>query len=215
MERSLGRWVNFYMEQRFQNIRITPELIGNALKTKFLRVPPNQREYSWKDKHVKALFDDLKNIITAKGKEYFLGTIVVSYEDGDSRPRVVDGQQRLATTLMFIAAVRDYLDSKQDGEAEKIQSIYIYSPVLGGADMPHLSLNDRDREYFNERVLLSPQNPKRIAVEKMRAVRPSHILINNAAKTAKEYVRGLVRDLSAETAKMVLLEWINFIQEKG
>jgi uncharacterized protein with ParB-like and HNH nuclease domain len=43
-----------------------------------LRVPPNQREYSWKDKHVKALFDDLKNVITARGAEYFLGTIVVS-----------------------------------------------------------------------------------------------------------------------------------------
>jgi uncharacterized protein with ParB-like and HNH nuclease domain len=66
------------MEERFRRIEIHPEKIGNALRTKFLRVPPNQREYSWKDKHVKALFDDLKNVITARGAEYFLGTIVVS-----------------------------------------------------------------------------------------------------------------------------------------
>src|SRR5690242_9940615 len=99
-------WSRFYMEQRFKRIRIIPEQIGNALKTKFLRVPPNQREYSWKEKHVTALFDDLKNVIQAKGAEYFLGTIVVSNQDEDANPRVVDGQQRLATTMIFIAALR-------------------------------------------------------------------------------------------------------------
>lgn len=155
------RWAQFYMEQRFRNIRITPEHIGNALRSNFLRVPPNQREYSWKDKHVKALLDDFKNVITAKGVEYFLGTIVVSNQDDNNKPRVVDGQQRLATTLIFIAAVRDYLHSKQDPEASKIERIYMLSPVLGEDDMAHLSLNDRDREYFNERILLSPGDSRR------------------------------------------------------
>lgn len=84
------RWTRFYMEQRFRNIRITPQHIGNALRSNFLRVPPNQREYSWKDKHVKALLDDFKNVIAAKGAEYFLGTIVVSNQEDDGKPRVVD-----------------------------------------------------------------------------------------------------------------------------
>src|SRR5580704_16657043 len=137
------RWVRFYMEQRYRNIRITPQHIGNALRTNFLRVPPNQREYSWKEKHVKALLDDFKNVITAKGVEYFLGTIVVSNQEDENKPRVVDGQQRLATTLIFIAAVRDYLHSKQDQEASKIERIYMLSPVLGQDDLAHLSLNDR------------------------------------------------------------------------
>src|SRR5438094_8000882 len=91
-------WSRFYMEKRFDRIRIVPERIGNALKTKFLRVPPNQREYSWKERHVQTLFDDFKNVIDAKGAEYFLGTIVVSNQEEGENPRVVDGQQRLATT---------------------------------------------------------------------------------------------------------------------
>jgi hypothetical protein len=209
------RWVKFYMEQRFRNIRITPEHIGNALRSNFLRVPPNQREYSWKEKHVKALFDDLKNVITAKGVEYFLGTIVVSNQDDNDKPRVVDGQQRLATTLIFIAAVRDYLHSKQDVEAAKLERIYMLSPVLGEDDMAHLSLNDRDREYFNERVLLSPSDPKRIAAERLRPTRPSHVQIDSAAKTSKEYVRGLVKNLAPDTAKTLLLEWITFIDKNA
>jgi hypothetical protein len=205
----------FYMEQRFRNIRITPQHIGNALKTNFLRVPPNQREYSWKDKHVKALLDDFRNIITAKGAEYFLGTIVVSNQDEGDRPRVVDGQQRLATTLIFIAAVRDYLHSQNDQESEKIERIYMLSPVLGEADMAHLSLNDRDREYFNERVLFSPKNPKRIASEKVKPTRPSHVQIDGAAKTAREYIRTLIKNLAPETAKSLLLEWIAFIDKSA
>lgn len=210
-----GRWAEFYMEQRFRSIRITPEHIGSAIRSKFLSVPPNQREYSWKDKHVKALFDDLKNVITAKGAEYFLGTIVVSKQDENDKPRVVDGQQRLATTLIFIAAVRDYLHSKQDGEASKIESIYMFSPVLGEDDMPHLSLNDRDRVYFKERVLLSPSDPRRVSAEKLKPTRPSHVRLDVAAKTATEYVLTLTKGLSPETAKSLLLEWIAFIEKNA
>lgn len=202
------------MEERFKRIRIAPEQIGNALRTKFLRVPPNQREYSWKEKHVKALFDDLNNVIKAKGAEYFLGTIVVSNQDEGATPRVVDGQQRLATTLMFIAAIRDYLDSCQDSEARKLENIYMFSPVFGDADRPHLSLNDRDREYFNERILRSISDAKRQARETTRPTRPSHILINSAALTAKEYVKSLVKGLSPATAKSHLTDWLKFIETR-
>jgi Protein of unknown function DUF262/Protein of unknown function (DUF1524) len=203
------------MDQRFKRIRIAPEQIGNALRTKFLRVPPNQREYSWKQKHVSALLDDFNNIIVAKGAEYFLGTIVVSNQDENSNPRVVDGQQRLATTLIFISAVRDYLDSQKDDEARKVESIYMLSPVLGEGDMAHLSLNDRDRQYFHDRVLLASKDPKRIALEKSKPTRPSHILINDAAKTARAYVQALVKGLSSETAKALLMEWLTFIEKKA
>jgi len=203
------------MDQRFELIRITPEKIGNALRTKFLKVPPNQREYAWKQKHVTALLDDLKNIISAKGAEYFLGTIVVSNQDETSTPRVVDGQQRLATTLIFIAAVRDYLDSLKDPEARKLEQIYMLSPVLGEGDKAHLSLNDRDRQYFHDRILLQGNNPTRVALEKARATRPSHVLINDAAKTAREYIKDLVKGLSSEVAKSLLMSWLSFIDKKA
>jgi hypothetical protein len=210
-----AEWTRHYMEQRFKRIRIVPEQIGNALRTRFLRVPPNQREYSWKDKHVRALLDDLKNVISAKGAEYFLGTIVVSNQDENPDPRVVDGQQRLATTLILIAAIRDHLHSRQDPEARKVESIYMLSPVLGESDKPRLSLNDRDRVYFHARVLLEPDSRERRAVEERRPTRPSHALIDAAAKTAKGFVASLVKGLAPETAKAQLREWLEFLDTKA
>jgi hypothetical protein len=204
------------MDERFKRIRITPEQIGNVLRTRFLRLPPNQREYSWKSRNVTALFNDLNNVISNNGSEYFLGTIVVSNQDENTTPRVVDGQQRLATTMIFIAAVRDYLDSQNDTESRKLEQIYMLSPVIGESDMPHLSLNDRDRQYFTERILLPRSDPKRQALEKTLPTRPSHVLINAAAKVAREYVlNDLVKKLSLDVAKSKLKEWLAFLDKKA
>jgi len=98
--------VQHYMEKKYSKIDIKMQRIGEALRTRFLFVPPNQRDYSWKDKHVKDLFDDLQNAVVGGAAEYFLGSIVVARDDDeDEKPRVVDGQQRLATALMLIAAI--------------------------------------------------------------------------------------------------------------
>ena len=212
--------VRHYMQSKFSQIDIRPERIGNALKTKFLYVPPNQREYSWKDKHVRDLFDDLKNVITKRANEYFLGSIVVAKqdqndEDEDEKPRVVDGQQRLATALILISSIRDYLEQKGDPEAAKLEKIYILSPVMGDEDRPRLSLNDHDRDYFVQRVLLSPSNPKRVETERNRPTRPSHNLINNAAKIAKDHVKLLTKGLTPEVAKKELLKQIAFLERNA
>src|ERR1700719_386864 len=85
--------------------------LGGILNEGRLRVPPNQREFSWKQTHVRELFQDIKPIIDDRsGQEYFLGTVVVlrNPQDPNRYRTVVDGQQRLATAAIFLAAVRDY-----------------------------------------------------------------------------------------------------------
>ena len=206
-----GVWVRFYMKSRFERIHIGPERIGHALRDKVLYVPPNQREYAWKDKHVKDLLDDLKNVITNDGQEYFLGSIVVT-DQGDGKPRVVDGQQRLATTLIFISAIRDYFDSIQDADARKLEQIYIMSPVLGDDDRAHLNLNDRDKEYFINRVLLPSSDNRRSTAEKLKVSYPSHVRISTAARIAREYVKVLVKGLTPAVAKKLLLKWVDFLE---
>ncbi len=49
--------------------------IANVLRTYTLRVPPHQRDFSWTDREVKALFRDISKAITAGDPEYFLGSI--------------------------------------------------------------------------------------------------------------------------------------------
>ena len=52
-------------------------------------------------------------------KSYFLGTIVLTTAQDDAM-EVIDGQQRLATTTILIAAIRDYLLSIKRGYSCKL-----------------------------------------------------------------------------------------------
>src|SRR5205809_7994575 len=92
--------------------------IGEALAQYRLTVPLNQREYKWEDEHVSDLYSDLADAI-ATGRPYFLGTIVLTRGDSDI-PEVSDGQQRLATTTILLAAIRDYFFRNNDKERARI-----------------------------------------------------------------------------------------------
>jgi uncharacterized protein with ParB-like and HNH nuclease domain len=86
--------------------------LGGVLKHHRLQVPPNQREYSWTDREVTHLLQDFARAINEEGP-YFLGAITtIPLVDGPLE--VVDGQQRLATTAILLAAIRDYLASKNE-----------------------------------------------------------------------------------------------------
>src|SRR6476659_5172385 len=98
------------MATTFEQIQIDRETIGKALREKRLRVDTHQREYAWDGDNVTDLYQDFADVMASgiQGAEHFLGSIVVT-QDVNKRPKIVDGQQRLATCLIFLAAIRDYL----------------------------------------------------------------------------------------------------------
>ncbi|WP_448221646.1 DUF262 domain-containing protein [Gordonia iterans] len=87
---------------------------GNVL----YRIPPYQREYSWYKSHWEDLFEDL---IEADGA-HFLGTIITLDQTTDTLEgnilQVIDGQQRLTTLTLLLAAVysvlKEHLDDLDD-----------------------------------------------------------------------------------------------------
>ena len=90
------------------NIEVDKTTLGRVLKARRLVVPGFQREYSWHPKRVKKLYSDFQAAMKRDQESYFLGTIVLQ---NTSPPGLIDGQQRLATTCFFLAAVRDaYLE---------------------------------------------------------------------------------------------------------
>src|SRR5689334_6329324 len=94
------------MAEVAQAIDVVKTTLGGALKNGPLVIPNYQREYSWKPDRVRKLFDDFGNAMLKRQPSYFLGTIVLT---PGRPPCVIDGQQRLATTSIFLAAVRDAL----------------------------------------------------------------------------------------------------------
>lgn len=73
-------------------------------------IPKYQREYTWGTREWEALFDDL----TENDYGYFLGSIICinSATDSINEPKfeVVDGQQRLTTLSLFLAALYTILN---------------------------------------------------------------------------------------------------------
>lgn len=89
-------------------------------KTVF-EVPRYQRGYVWGTREWAALYDDLFE----NDEGYFLGSIIcINSTTNSLSPKfeVVDGQQRLTTTSLFLAALYDILNSHKDELDEDQQS---------------------------------------------------------------------------------------------
>jgi hypothetical protein len=203
---------------QLSKIVIGPEYIGHALRDKHLFVPINQRDYSWKDEHVRDLYDDIGLAITNHAEEYFLGSIVVITQQKDARLMVVDGQQRLATSLILLAAIRDFLDTTNPEEARKFERAYVLdTPYKSTEPVPHLYLNEKDHTYFFKRVLLPSTHADRKAVEAIKKPqRQSHQRINRAANIANEKIEYITRQHKKTQFQIEALDqWVSFLDKSA
>ena len=98
--------------------------LASILAQDQLIVPPNQRDYSWTEREVETLFRDFARSIAETQTNYFLGMIVTIPRDNE-RLEVVDGQQRLATTAIMLAEIRNYLKDRDTMIAESVESEFL------------------------------------------------------------------------------------------
>lgn len=94
-------------------------------------VPLFQRTYSWKRKHIQRLWDDIEETRNNPDSNHFFGSFVTlpipSLASGVSKYTIIDGQQRLVTTLLFLAAIRDRIMGLQPDydKKEEIYELYL------------------------------------------------------------------------------------------
>lgn len=91
-------------------------------------IPPFQRNYEWEREQCHIFWDDVIKTFEQNSKrgsgygvEHFFGTVTYFKDDGPSwepdRFVLIDGQQRITTTMLFLAALRDTIfdaDQKQN-----------------------------------------------------------------------------------------------------
>ncbi len=152
------------IDHKFSNTAAKSVLELLQSKDRFL-VPRFQRNYSWNTEKVNALWADimenfegvLDNPHNIKKHQYLLGPIVlVNHSPTEANTfDVIDGQQRLSTLTMLFCVARDIIledigpgGSKPDG-FEKIVDL-IENRRMRKRDSWKLTLNDTDREFFNE-----------------------------------------------------------------
>jgi len=92
-------------------------------------VPYFQRAYSWRRHQWNTLFDDILELAAlARPSTHFLGSMVLLAEDASTTVQptlVIDGQQRIVTLSLFLAAIRDAVREAQPALATRIHESYL------------------------------------------------------------------------------------------
>ena len=102
--------------------------VDDLLKGKKFYIDYFQREYRWKEKHIKLFIDDLtttflksydpnhKRALVEHYQNYYLGPVIFSVNQDDGKRSIIDGQQRITSiTLLLI-----YLKHLQNNNEKKV-----------------------------------------------------------------------------------------------
>ena len=193
------------MAQNNNQIAIKLDGVGHILKDNKLRVPAYQRSYSWLEDNVNDLLFDIRSAFTSLDEEYFLGSCVLTGTDGDYLD-VVDGQQRLTTVVILIAAIRDFFKERGDDKsAQAIERDFIATLARRGGDLePRLRLNEIDNQIFQECIVEGRTNLS------FTPNKSSHQRILEAKKLAQNFVAELANN-SRKTDEY-LHNWIDYLE---
>ncbi|MFF8828636.1 DUF262 domain-containing protein [Streptomyces sp. NPDC015131] len=130
-------------------------------RTQQFQVPLYQRTYSWTESHLTRLWNDVLDQaeVLESGRPagtHFLGSVVLapSPQNDPTFPRwlVVDGQQRLTTLSLALAAIRDHVATGRPREAERIDEQYLVNKWMDGHDQLRLLPTQADRPQYAAQV---------------------------------------------------------------
>ena len=128
-------------------------------------IPPFQRAYAWGKTEIERYFSDIIRIInseldTAQSDklEHFFGTLVIKEEKAGfvNKSIVVDGQQRLTTTLLFLIALRD--NEPNQGNKDFITGTYLTNNASSFQDKIKLKQVSKDWDAY--RALITGTSAK-------------------------------------------------------
>lgn len=90
------------------------DMLGNS---KVYRVPPFQRDYSWREEHWEDLWNDMLALHENKEQRHYMGSVVLQ-KSSDKEFLVIDGQQRLTTLSLVAIAIIGHLQNLVENGVE-------------------------------------------------------------------------------------------------
>lgn len=186
-------------------IRFDLRGLGSELRERMIAVPIYQRSYAWTPEEVGEYWEDLRSAFSESAPEYFLGTIVLTRQSTPGRDSVIDGQQRLATTSILLAAIRDEYKARGDlKRAEIVQNAYLSTSDLDSAEeVSRLSLNSEDSFFYDQRIVQGKATPD--------ATKESHRLLEAAYKLFRESITKVADDAGPDWVNR-LTQWVEFLR---
>lgn len=164
------------------NTSIEIKGIASVLSSTRLEVPVHQRPFEWTEEVVE-LLDDLGDAFNRNKEEYFLGSLVIIAASDGVRPKVLDGQQRLAVVSLLLAGIADKFDNIADKKrAQAIRSQYLsIFDISEGIERPQLKLNQNDDPYFRSILTEEAKQPE-------SGVPESHLRLWNARQSISKWL---------------------------
>ncbi|MGJ7917786.1 DUF262 domain-containing protein [Massilia sp. LXY-6] len=107
------------------------ESLAELFSRHTFETPDYQRGYAWQEENVLEFWSDLE-CIAVNNPRHFMGTLILEVAGAGNRALVVDGQQRLTTTVLLISALADALHVGGLSEVEQ----EVRTRFLGSAEQP-------------------------------------------------------------------------------
>lgn len=162
-------------------------------------IPSYQRPYAWTEVQAGELFADLYDFfLKEKDDTYFLGSIVLIKEEGHPNAEVIDGQQRLTTLTILLAAIT----SRFDGDLRADFESYIREPGRASQGLkpkPRLALRERDRQFFSDYV-------QGLRFEELVALDPAQVdneSQRNIRRNAELFMQRIDTNFANDTPRLV------------
>lgn len=152
------------------------------------QIPSYQRAYSWEVKQLRQLIEDLVDHL--EGSPYYFGHFIFERGDSNDTLLIIDGQQRLTTLVLFVAAVARELAQQHN---------------VSGVDVPDLKkhyLSDRlrtvedDQNAFSDLIEQGETADRRGSHSKKRLI--------DATRFLGKALRG--RD------PLILVSWLHILE---
>ena len=139
-------------------------------------IPIYQRTYSWTDKECRQLWSDiLRTGSNSAISVHFIGSIVyieagLSQVSHQSPLLVIDGQQRLTTVMLLLAALATALAETEpvDGfSARKLRNYYLLNPEETGERHYKLLLSQADKTTLTA-IISGDEQPREHSIKVMQ-----------------------------------------------
>ena len=194
-----------------------PAGLGKILTENRFTVPNHQRDYSWTVDEVRQMFDDIESARSAGDNTYFVG-LMVFMESAANELTVLDGQQRLATGILFASAVRSWLSgyTQYKAEADKIQTAFVGGADIGESEIEaRLIMNSANDSIFKEFVVNSvPTTEIKKALSRAKRQDRNRRLLE-AALYCRERIDDLAeRNNDADVTARFLMETIKYLRDR-
>jgi len=139
-------------------------------------IPRFQREFSWRDEEINDFWKDLIDCVNAdKNEPYFFGTLVLIATDVTEEYRVVDGQQRFATSLTLLSVIRDFLfEYNREADAKNIEYYIKVDETSDSTYQYRLKMSRNNQDFFLKRILTIG-----------KASEKNHVILENISKRNK------------------------------